>query len=215
VLTASVIREELADYQLYALAERTSVASQQTKQIMFLSEGDVQFARILQYRMQGGYVREPGIAEPTAILLRTKNETDKGLGDPLPQGTARVFAPFADMGVLYAGEADTRDTAVGLEWELQTGESTDVTVRPRVVTETRRNLSGDRERVTQDLALEIANATDAPQTVEIVHENRGASERIRNPSVRYAMRKGAPTWTIVAPPNARMTLTYRASWIED
>lgn len=210
---AKATREELGDYQLYALDERTGVAPRQTKQVMFLAKDAVTFARVLQYR--AGAI-EPGGRDvaPTTILLRTKNEDAKGLGDPLPRGTARVFAPFADMGVLYSGEAETRDTAVGLDWELETGVSHDVTVRPVTLSRTERDLSGDRARITEERALEIANATDTVQTVEIVQEIMGASQRIQNGSARHAMKDGAPTWTLAVPANARMTLSYRVRWIE-
>lgn len=209
-------REELADYQLYTLAERTSVAAQQTKQVMFLHKDAVRFDRVLRY--EAGDNDDPDAAEPTAILLRAKNEDARGLGDPLPRGVARVFAPTRiaarDLGTLYAGEADTRDTAVGVEWELHTGESYDVTVRETVVSETERNLSGDRTRVIQDRSLDIANATDRPQTVEIAQVGSGRSLRVSNESARHAMKYGLPTWTLVLAPHARTTLTWRVSYID-
>lgn len=212
IVTGSQIRrEELADYQLYLLNERTGVAAKQTKQVMFLHKANVRFDRVL--RFEAGE-NDTGTPEPTSILLRAKNEEARGLGDPLPRGTVRVFAPFADRGVLYAGEADARDTPVGVEWEIETGESHDVTVRESLASRSERNLSGDRQRVTERRALEIANATDRTQTVEIAQQVAGSSQRISGASAPHAMKHGEPTWTLSVPAHARISLSYTVRYID-
>jgi hypothetical protein len=211
VTGARLRREELADYQLYLLNERTGVAPKQTKQVMLLSKDAVRFDRVLRY--EAGHEND-GDVEATTVLLRAQNEEARGLGDPLPRGTVRVFAPFADRGVLFSGEADVRDTPVGVEWEIATNESYDVTVREIQVSRTERDLSGDRTRVTERRTLDIANATSAPQTVEIAQTVSGDSLRISEASARHAMKYGQPTWTLVVPAHARTTLSYTVRFIE-
>ncbi|MDX2235437.1 MAG: hypothetical protein NW200_13140 [Hyphomonadaceae bacterium] len=211
-------REELADYQLYALAERTGVAARQTKQVMFLSKDAVAFTRVLRHQVDlydESPAAAPGPVLPTVSVLRTRNEEALGLGEPLPRGTARVFQPFADRGMLFAGDTPTRDTPVGLEWELATGETHDVTAQDRVVSRTKRALSGARTRIVETRAVEIANASAKAQTVEIVQPVMGSSQRVDRASADYAMKYGAPTWTLQAPPGARLTLTYRLRYIDD
>jgi len=212
VTGAQIRREELADYQLYLLNERTGVAAKQTKQVMFLHKPNVRFDRVLRFDA-GEFDSE--YAEATRVLLRAKNEDARGLGNPLPRGTARVFAPFADRGVLYSGEATVRDTPVGVEWELETGESTDISVEETLLSRTTRNISGGRERVTERRALEIANATDRQQTVEIGQQISGDSQRISNASARYAMKYGEPTWTLFVPAHGRTTLSYTVRYVEE
>ena len=90
-----------------------------------------------------------------------------------------------------------------------------MTVRDPAVSENNKELSGDRSRVTYDMQLEIANATDAAQTVEIVQPVRGASQRISNESAKHTMKDGAPTWTLQAPAHNRLVLTYRVRYIDD
>jgi hypothetical protein len=207
-------REAVGDYQLYRLAERTGVSANQTKQVMFLARGNVEVARLLRHVVD--HVDESDDeARPTSILLRTKNTEEKGLGEPLPRGTARVFAPAGDFGVLYSGESPTRDTAVGLDWELTTGESSDVTARTTIVSHTTRDLSGDRTRHTAQVSVELANATAEPRTVELVQAALGESQRMSNASARWAMKDGAPTFTLVVPPNARQAVTYKVTYIND
>jgi hypothetical protein len=206
-------REELGDYQLYRLAERTGVAANQTKQVMFLSRADVTISRILRHEVRD-LRRSDRAPRHARILLRTRNEQAKGLGEPLPRGTARVFAPAGDLGVLYAGDADTRDTAVGLDWELETGSSADVTRTVTIVRHTTRPLSGDRVRHTADVSIDLANARETSEAVELVQAVMGASQRLTQASAPWAMRDGAPTFTLTVPANGRVVLTYRVSYIE-
>lgn len=206
-------REELGDYQLYRLSERTSVAANQTKQVMFLARSNVEVSRILRHEVNQ-IEESDNEVQPTTILLRTKNEEAKGLGEPLPRGTARVFAPSQDFGVLYSGESDTRDTAVGLEWELETGESADLTAKTTITRHTTRELSGDRARHTADVSVELSNAAGVPETVELVQSTLGASQRLSNANARWAMKDGAPTFTLTVPANGRTTVTYRVTYIE-
>lgn len=214
VVTGSRIpaREELGDYQLYRLAERTSVSANQTKQVMFLARDSVELNRILRHEIR--QVEESDAeAGPTRILFRTKNEEAKGLGEPLPRGTARVFAPEGDLGVLYAGESSTRDTAVGLDWELETGESSDVSAQQSITRTTMRSLSGDREQVTSDVSVELSNASNTEQTVELVQRVLGTSQRVSNATAPWITKDGAPTFVVKVPPNSRTTITYRVRYI--
>ena len=43
----------------------------------------------------------------------------------------------------------------------------------------------------------------------------GASQRMSNASATWAMQDGAPTFTIVLPPHARQTVTYRVTYIRE
>lgn len=206
-------REELGDYQLYRIAERTSVAANQTKQVMFLARSNVEVSRILRHEVNQIEESDDEV-RPTQILLRTKNEEAKGLGEPLPRGAARVFAPSQDFGVLYSGESDTRDTAVGLEWELETGESADLTAKTTIARHTTRNLTGDRARHTADVSVELSNAAGVPEVVELVQSTLGASQRLSGANARWAMKDGAPTFTVTVPANGRMIVSYRVTYID-
>lgn len=207
-------REELGDYQLYTLADRTTLAAQQTKQVVFLSKPDVQITRLLRHEIYN-HGDQRRTAEPLQVVLRTMNEEAKGLGEPLPRGTVRLFAPLNSFGTLYSGEAETNDTAVGLKWEFKPNSSADVTALDRVVRHTTRALSGDRVRHTVDMSVELSNATASPQTVELEQAVMGASQRLSNASATWAMQDGAPTFTIVVPPHDRVAVRYRVTYIRD
>lgn len=216
VVTGSRIprREELGDYQLYTLDGRTTVAARQTKQVVFLSKPDVQVTRILRHDVFN-HGPQPRAVEPLQVRYRTMNEEAQGLGEPLPRGTVRLFAPLGNFGTLYSGQSHTDDTAVGLKWELEANSSTDVTALDRVVRHTTRKLSQARVRHTVDMSVELSNATASPQTIELVQSNMGDSQRLTNTNARWAMQDGEATFTIVLPPHDRKTVTYRVTYIRE
>lgn len=221
VVTGSRIpaREELGDYQLYRFPERTSVAAQQTKQIVLVSRPDVAVDRFLRARVSDVMNTD---AEPwgMSVVLRTKNEEARGLGEPLPKGHANVYAPHQRFGLLVAGRDSTRDTPVGVDWEMDIAESFDVTAQRTISRNSWRPLSGFRKHVTADLTIEVANATNRPQQVEIAQQILGASQRVTNTmwngaAVRATTKDGEPTFLLTVPPNSRNALSYRITYIDD
>lgn len=211
-------REELGDYQLYRFPERTTVAARQTKQIVLVSKPDVAIDRFLRLRV-GDVQRSDDGPQGLSVVLRTKNEEARGLGEPLPKGDANVYAPHRAFGLLVAGQDDTRDTPVGVDWEMTIAESFDVTARRTTQRLTTRPLSAGRVQITADVAIEVANATDAPQSVEIAQLILGASQRLAGTTwngapVRAEVKDGEPTFLLSVPANARGTLRYRVTYID-
>ena len=70
-------------------------------------------------------------------------------------------------------------------------------------------------RTSAGVTVELANATAEPRTVELVQAVLGESQRMSNASARWAMKDGAPTFTLVVPPNARQAVTYKVTYIND
>lgn len=212
VTASGVQREELADYQFYRLAGPTTLDARQTKQVRFLSKPAAIAARL--YRAEINRVLGNDAPSATAILLRFKNDEGQGMGEPLPKGTARVFAPFAGRALYVGADDDLRDTARGLEWELKVAASQAVSVQARTVEGSTQALARDRKRRIEIREVRVANALAAPATVELAERIHGDSQRIGGETVRHRMKDGAPTWTIIVAPGADQVLRYRVSWIE-
>lgn len=208
------VQEELGDYQLYNLPHRTALNAQQTKQVSFLAKEDVRISRLHRYRVESPEEDGDGEAEPeaTQIVLISKNETAMGLGAPLPKGRVRVFAPHQDS-ALFAGEDTTEDTAVGLEWELEVGESASVSVTEKTLNLSTRVLSKERTRVSADMELTLVNSMATPQTIEVVQYPPGDDVRVSNASVRAGKKYGYPAWTITLPANSEQVLSYRLRYV--
>ncbi|MBL8560507.1 MAG: hypothetical protein JNM47_17435 [Hyphomonadaceae bacterium] len=212
-------REELGDYQLYRFPERTTVAPRQTKQIVLIAKPDVAIDRVLRWRVDDvrNTDRDPDSLD---VVLRSRNEEARGLGEPLPKGEVNVYAPYRQHGLLVAGSDSTRDTPVGVEWEMTIADSFDVTARRTTARFTTAALPGDRRRITADVEIEVANATNRPQNAEIAQGILGASQRLSNArwngvATQPGVKDGEPLFRLTLAPNARGVLSYRITYIEE
>ena len=198
---------ELGDYKIYTLPEPTTVAARQTKQVRFLEREGVAYERV--YR--GGVLNPDDESQPTAIVMKLRNEERAGLGVALPGGSVAVMQPDGAGGVLLAGQDRFEDKGVGLPVRLAFGESPDVRVQTRLV----KSGSSTRGAVTTErteVETTVTNARSEPVTVELVASaamQRGF--RIRSQSVRSRVDDtGYPVWTLNVPANGAVTL--KAAW---
>ena len=206
-VTAMARQGELGDYKIYTLPEPTTVAARQTKQVRFLEREGVAYERV--YR--GGVLNPDDESQPTAIVMKLRNEERAGLGVALPGGSVAVMQPDGAGGLLLAGQDRFDDKGVGLPVRLAFGESPDVRVQTRLV----KSGSSTRGAVTTErteVETTVTNARSEPVTVELVASaamQRGF--RIRSQSVRSRVDDtGYPVWTLSVPANGAATL--KAAW---
>ncbi|MGX1746427.1 MULTISPECIES: DUF4139 domain-containing protein [unclassified Brevundimonas] len=198
---------ELGDYKIYTLPEPTTVAARQTKQVRFLEREGVSYERV--YR--AGVLNADEEAQPTAIVMKLRNEEGAGLGVALPGGSVAVMQPDGAGGVLLAGQDRFEDKGVGLPVRLTFGESPDVRVQTRLV-KSGRSTRGAVTTERTEVETTVTNARSEPVTVELVADaamQRGF--RIRSQSVRSRVDDtGYPVWTLSVPANGATTL--KAVW---
>jgi len=198
---------ELGDYKIYTLPEPTTVAARQTKQVRFLEREGVTYERV--YR--AGVLNADEEAQPTAIVMKLRNEEGAGLGVALPGGSVEVMQPDGAGGVLLAGQDRFEDKGVGLPVRLAFGESPDVRVQTRLV-KSGRSTRGAVTTERTEVETTVTNARSEPVTVELVADaamQRGF--RIRSQSVRSRVDDtGYPVWTLSVPANGATTL--KAAW---
>ena len=140
--TESGNRERIGDFYLYPLAERTTIASNQTKQVSFLDVSGAAAARAYEYRNNWlGQADEP---QNVNTVLRFSSSRAGGLGDALPAGTVRVYQRDARGAPQFVGESAIPHTPAGSDIGLVTGQAFDVKVQPTVV-ERRRITAGEWE----------------------------------------------------------------------
>ncbi|ASD25841.1 DUF4139 domain-containing protein [Brevundimonas diminuta] len=206
-VTAMARQGELGDYKIYTLPEPTTVAARQTKQVRFLEREAVAYERV--YR--AGVLNPDEETQPTAIVMKLRNEEGAGLGVALPGGSVAVMQPDGAGGVLLAGQDRFEDKGVGLPLRLTFGESPDVRVQTRLV----KSGSSTRGAVTTErteVETTVTNARSEPVTVELVADAAGQRGfRIRSQSVRSRVDDtGYPVWTLSVPANGAATL--KAAW---
>jgi hypothetical protein len=198
---------ELGDYKIYTLPELTTVAARQTKQVRFLEREGVTYERV--YR--AGVLNADEETQPTAIVMKLRNEEGAGLGVALPGGSVAVMQPDGTGGVLLAGQDRFEDKGVGLPVRLAFGESPDVRVQTRLV-KSGRSTRGAVTTERTEVETTVTNARSEPVTVELVADaaiQRGF--RIRSQSARSRVDDtGYPVWTLSVPANGATTL--KAAW---
>jgi hypothetical protein len=200
---------ELGDYKLYAVPEPTTIAARQSKQVQFLSEHSVPFARVYQFKVNEDSIMEAdddfAPRRPT-VLLRLQNKKSDGLGQPLPAGVVSVMEP-GGRGTMLAGQDRIDDTPVGLPVDLVLGTAMDVWIEPRVTAErTIEHADYDEERVT--IEVRLGNDKPVPITLEYRQPQAGDNFRIVRESRPHTLKDGDIQWTFRLRPGERAVLRY-------
>jgi hypothetical protein len=110
--TETAAREQLGDFYLYPLPERTTIADKQTKQVSFL---DVRGAPAVSgYEYRSGWLASTERPESASSVLSFSNAAKGGLGDALPAGTVRVYMRDARGAAAIHRREPDRAYAAGL-----------------------------------------------------------------------------------------------------
>ena len=207
VVTASPAKlaeqSELGDYKLYTLPEPVTVAARQTKQVAFLDQKGVAFQRLYMFAVDPwSDYRSNGVPAAT-VLLRLENKASQGLGKALPSGALAVME-IAGGRPAFAGEQTMRDVPVGQPFDLAIGRAMDVSVRPRLVSETRARAG----RTRRTYEVDLANAKTGPIIIELRHRPDQTAFRVIREPKRHDIRDGAIAWRFTLSPKSRETVRY-------
>lgn len=200
--TESGTRERLGDFYLYPLANRTTIANAQQKQVSFL---DVKSAPARStYEYVNGWMTSS--TEPLSASSVLKFSTSKagGLGDQLPAGTIRVYMRDARGDPQFIGENRIDHTPMGSSMALRTGEAFDVKVRSTV--EQRTRLSSDRWQT--KMRYTISNARPEAVTVDLAQAGLWGDVRVPAQSIEgRRVSADRMEWSVPVPANGTTELT--------
>ena len=159
--TESSPQERIGDSYLYPLPGRTTIASQQTKQVGFVDAKDVDASKIYEYQVTGFQTYKDPIN--VDVRLAFSNSRAAGLGEALPKGTIRVYAKDQKGQSQFIGEDNIVHVAGGSEMAIKLGEAFDITVQPTMVK------SEKISKYVTDITMkyEIKNAKDEAVKVNI------------------------------------------------
>ncbi len=192
--TAAIVaqQEDIGDLKLYRIPERVTVNAKGQKQVAMILKPKVNFSRV--YRGQPVY---QGYHQPTIFLQPTligKNETEKGLGLPLPSGQASLFEN-GNLGRHYFANIPVADRAIGdkIEWPMPG--STAVRVTSTIVS---------RDKAWSIYKMVVGNSWAFAVGAEITLP----SETVNLPdSVKKV--DGRPTWFVQVPANDTVEMTIK------
>lgn len=203
--TESANREQLGDFYLYPLKERTTIADKQTKQVSFLDVKGAKASAGYEYRNAWlGTQTEP---QSAGSMLRFANSAAGGLGDALPAGTVRVYVRDQRGQPQFTGENRIEHTPQGSDISLRTGDAFDVKVLP--VVESRAEASKDHWRTRMHYTL--SNARAKPVVVDLIQDGLDwtwTDTRVQAESQK-SERQGADSvlWHVTVPANGTATVT--------
>lgn len=201
--------EELMDYHLYSLDRKTTVLSNQTKQLALLSAKSVKAEK--EYRIDdlvASYFQEKNMPEfdlkSVNVALLFKNDLKAGLGVPLPSGTVRVYKQNKNGKPLFVGEDKIRHTPRDEMIRLELGEAFDVTAAGK---QTKRfDITDKIFEATYEMTF--SNKKDVPVTV-LYYQTVPMSWTILTSSIDYTKPSaGKVMWKIPVVAGGKTTLIY-------
>jgi hypothetical protein len=182
---ADMRQEAFAEYHLYTLGHRTTVANNQSKQVALLDGSGIPLVKRYVVNGQQFYYRNhqsPGapIKDQVEVFYRFRNDQRSGLGMPMPAGTVRVYQTDRDGGVQFVGEDRIDHTPKDEVLDLKIGNAFDVVCERKQT---------DFEKISTsvyELAFEVTlrNHKDVPVSVE-AHEPVGGTWRMLQSSHKW------------------------------
>ncbi|PLR20156.1 DUF4139 domain-containing protein [Caulobacter zeae] len=196
-------RERIADYYIYPLPERTTIASNQSKQVGFLSAQGVAAKKVYEVREYG--FSSDANPQKAITAIQFSNSRLKGLGDQLPAGTIRVYMRDQAGDPKFIGENNIGHTSAGSELSIKTGEAFDVSSQATLVSQEK--ISKTRSRYVMKYL--VRNARPEAVTVELRQAGLWRDGKVTDeslPSRRIDARTLA--WSVPVPANGETVLTF-------
>jgi hypothetical protein len=200
--TESGNRERLGDYYLYPLAERTTIANLQTKQVSFLDVHGVPAQH--GYEFQNRWLATSDSALSVRSVYSFSSGAHAGLGDQLPAGILRFYMRDKRGDPQFIGESRIDHTPMGSTLSLATGDAFDVKVKPIVAK--RKHISTFDWQT--DVRYELSNALPRDVVVKVLQSGLWGDTRITAESQK-SERRSADTaeWAVKVPANGTASLT--------
>ncbi|HEX3912156.1 MAG TPA: DUF4139 domain-containing protein [Steroidobacteraceae bacterium] len=195
-------RERLGDYYLYPLAERTTIANLQTKQVSFLDVRGVPAEHGYEFRNRWLGTAETPVSAQSIYSFSTSAHA--GLGDQLPAGILRFYMRDKRGDPQFIGESRIDHTPMGSTLSLATGDAFDVKVH--AIVEKRTRLSTFDWQT--DMRYDVSNALPHPVMVRLQQEGLWGDSSIKAESQKSTRpRAEAAEWAVTVPANGKTTVT--------
>ena len=195
--------QSVADYYLYPLSGRTTVAQNQTKQVSFLDAKGASAKKAYEYRAYSFQTLDtPANAD---VAVQFSNASQAGLGRQLPAGIVRVYVKDAAGEPKFVGENRIDHTPQGSDVSVKIGEAFDVTVQPTVLAQERIDKRSTRYR----MSYVVRNARPQPVTVTVRQGGLWKNGKVTDESLK-SRRLDAYNlaWDVPVPANGEATLTF-------
>lgn len=199
--TESNDRERLGDFYLYPMANRTTVANAQQKQVSFMDVKGAPARNTYEFNVGGFSNRD--FASASSVLKFTTSQSG-GLGDQLPAGAMRVYMQDQRGDPQFIGENRIEGTPLGSSMSIRTGEAFDVKVKSVVVERTRIN----SRRWKTTMRYDLTNARSNAITVDLGQSGLWGDVRIINQTLEGSrVSADRMEWQVPIAANAAASVT--------
>jgi hypothetical protein len=200
--TETGARERLGDYVFYPLAQRTTIANAQQKQVSFL---DVKASPARKtYEWINGWLGADTDPRSAATVLKFSTAKNGGLGDQLPSGMIRVYMRDRKGEPQFIGESRVDAAPMGSAMSIRTGEAFDV--KGAAVVVERKKLSARRWRTT--MRYDFTNARADAVTVDLAQTGLWGDVRILDQGLAgERVSADRMEWKVPVPANGKASVT--------
>ncbi|MEE9329783.1 MAG: DUF4139 domain-containing protein [Parvularculaceae bacterium] len=198
--------ERIGDNYLYPIPGRTTIASNQTKQVSLVDVAGASATKVYEY--QAGGFNSMGNPQNVDVRIAFANSRKTGLGTALPGGTVRVYAKDARGRAQFIGEDRLGHTPGGSDISLKIGSAFDVTVQSTV---TNKKTINKRTHETT-MKYVVRNAKPDAATV-LVRQRVGGWWGVEHTMMNESLKSRRPqndmfVWEVPVPAEGETTLTF-------
>ncbi len=199
--------ENLMEYKLYSLPQKTTLANAQTKQVALFSKSNIRVERNLVFHMNAAsnYSRGENTDKSKAdIELTFKNKKSRNLGIPLPKGIVRVYQKDSKGNAQFIGEDRIDHIAENETVKLKLGKSFDVSA---VYTQTDyQKISSNTHKTSHKVVFN--NAKDTSQDIKLIETLYGDWEITKSSEKWEKANSKKAQWIITLPAKSKKELTF-------
>ena len=206
-------RENLGDYKLYRIPFRTSLTTQQTKQLLFIDTPRVKVTKRYafdysdMYDREDLYDEEPGTVFHATERYEIDNSRQGHLAEPLPSGIVRVMMDRDDSVPFYIGNDDIENTAIGQPVVIDATYAGRVAMTIEITNEEQVRRRGSWHLSAYDQQHEFINTTD--EAVEIEFQfSLAPNETLSNATMRPKEEKPVAIWRFRLAKNSSRSLSF-------
>ncbi len=206
--------ERLFEYHLYSLAQPTTLADNQTKQVALLDAPGVSVGKELLIQGNQRVFQEPHgeLTQelPVNVYLTATNDAASHLGLPLPAGILRIYQRDSQGRVQFIGEDRIDHTPKHATLRLKLGQAFDVTAERKQTAFKKLSGSGPWQYQSESAyEIGVKNAKPEPETVVIQERIPGDWSILEESAAHEQGNANTAVWRLEVPAESETRLRYR------
>ncbi len=211
--------ESLGEFHEYRIQSPTTIVQEQMNRLLMLGSDKVLAKRDYNTRLPGLSVWDDIYswgtpAQPkhgnVSMAMSFYNETENGLGEPLPQGAIRIYEPDKTGSLRYTGAANIPDTPKDQKVDVTLASAFDVFTEYRVV----KSQKVAKRTVRKQIEVTLHNEKAGPVNLRVVQSFSGRWKIITESNKHQNLNAYETQWTVPIPAGGKAPLTYEVEMAE-